>query len=171
MNSARKDKIINIIIIPLFSVIIAVLELVLSSLPNIQLTFLLIFVFSKTLSLKQNLLIVLLYVILDNLFMASFSFVYFPFMLIGWMIIPIGLKTIFKKVDSPLGLAFISILFSFIYCYIYLIPTVLILRVDFLTYFIPDIPFEIILALSSFISILWLYAPLSAVLNKYLKKT
>lgn len=167
----RKTKILNIVMIPLLAVIMATLEFAMSSLPNIQFTFLLIFVFSKTLSLKQNLLIILIYVILDNLFMASFSYIYFPFMLFAWCIIPIALNTIFKNVTKPLPLALISILFAFIYCWIYIIPSVLIMKVDFLAYFIPDIPFEVILALSSFISILWLYEPIKKIINKTMKKT
>jgi hypothetical protein len=49
-----------------------------------------------------------------------------------------------------------------------LIPQAFITEVDLAAYWIADIPFEILLALSSFLTILWLYQPSIKVLQ-YLK--
>ena len=98
--------------------------------------------------------------------MSSFNIMYTPWMLIGWLIIPITLCTIFKKVNSNIILAFLGVFYSFIYCWLYIIPNVMILEIDPLAYFVSDIPFELILAGSSFLSILLLYDPLSNVFDK-----
>ena len=100
--------------------------------------------------------------------MGSFNILYLPFMLVGWLIIPIMLNTLFKKVDSNIKLAFLGLLFSFIYCLIYIIPNCIILEVDFITYLFADISWEILLAISSFISIILLYDPCSKIFDKFL---
>ena len=102
--------------------------------------------------------------------MGSFNFIYVPFMLIGWLIIPVLLNTIFKKVNSNILLAVLGVMFSFIYCWIYIIPNCIILQTDFFSYLIADLIWEILLACSSFITILLLYTPCSNVLDKVLKR-
>ena len=102
--------------------------------------------------------------------MGSFNFIYVPFMLIGWLIIPVLLNTVFKKVNSNILLAVLGVMFSFIYCWIYIIPNCIILQTDFFSYLIADLIWEILLASSSFITILLLYNPCSNVLDKVLKK-
>lgn len=155
----KKINVKDICIIAVSTAIIFVLEQLLSFLPNIQLTVFLIVLFSKKLKFLKTIIIVIIHTILDNLVMGSFNIIFFPFMLIGWSIIPIMLSTLFKKINSSLGLSLLGILFSFIYCFIMIIPNIIILKIEFLPYFIADIPFELLLALSSFLSILWLYKP------------
>lgn len=157
----KKINVKDICIIAVSTAIIFVLEQLLSFLPNIQLTVFLIVLFSKKLKFLKTIIIVIIHTALDNLIMGSFNIIFFPFMLLGWLIIPIMLSTVFRKINSPLCLALLGMLFSFVYCFIMLIPNIIILKVDFLPYFIADIPFELLLALSSFISILWLYKPCS----------
>jgi len=160
-------KIKDITIIAIFSTLLFLQEQIFTFIPNFQLTVFLLVVYSKSFGLVRTLLIVLIHTILDNIFMSSFSFLYFPFMLIGWSIIPIVLCTIFKNVENIYLLAAIGALCSFIYCWLFIIPQVLITDVDVLHYIIVDIPWEILLALSSFLSILWLYKPCSSFLIKY----
>jgi hypothetical protein len=50
-----------------------------------------------------------------------------------------------------------------------LIPQVFLTEVDLYAYWVADIPFEIMLALSSFLTILWLYQPSIKVLKQILK--
>lgn len=157
-------------IIAVLTALLFVQEQLLSFLPNVQLTVFLIVLYSKALGLIKTSLIVIIHTILDNLFMASFNIVYFPFMLIGWMIIPIIICSLFKNCESPLLLALMGILFSFIYSWLFIIPNVIILDVNALDYFIADIIYEIILAVSSFITILWLYKPCRNVLNNIMNK-
>lgn len=159
-------KIKDITIIAIFSTLLFLQEQLLTFIPNFQLTVFLLVIFSKSLGLVRTLLIVLIHTILDNIFMSSFSFLYFPFMLIGWSIIPIVLCTIFKKVEKPYQLAIIGAVCSFIYCWLFIIPQALLTDVDIIHYIVVDIPWEIILAISSFLSILWLYKPCSNFLIK-----
>lgn len=150
----------DIIIISVLTSILFVLEQVLTFIPNVQMTFLLIIVFSKVLKTYKTLIIILIHVLLDNIFMGSFNIIFIPFMLIGYSIIPILLNTCFKKVESETLLAFLSIMFSFIYCFMYIIPNVIIMNINILDYIIADLPFTIILSISSFVSVLWLFRPL-----------
>lgn len=156
----------DITLIAALTAILFCQEQLLTFLPNFQLTVFLLVLYSKRLGLMKTSIIVLIHVILDNLVMGSFNFIYTPFMLAGWIIIPITLNTIFKKVNSPIGLALLGIMFSFIYSWLFIIPNIIILEVDFWVYFYSDIWWEIILAISSFLSILWLYKPCYNVLDK-----
>lgn len=160
----------DITLIALMTTILFAQEQLLTFIPNVQLTVFLLVVYSKKLGLIKTVVITFIHVILDNMVMGSFNLLFIPFMLIGWMIIPISLNTIFKKVESNITLAILGVVFSFIYCWIYIIPNCVMLQVDFHTYFFADLIWEIILAGSSFLTILLLYEPCSNVLNKVLKK-
>lgn len=166
----HKITVEDMAIIAVLTALLFVQEQLLSFLPNVQLTVFLIVLYAKALGFLKTSLIVIIHTILDNLFMASFNILYFPFMLIGWMIIPIVICSLFKKCESPLALAMMGILFSFIYSWLFIIPNVMILEVNALDYFIADIIYEIILAASSFITILWLYKPCRNVLNNIMNK-
>ena len=91
---------------------------------------------------------------------------YFPFMLIGWELIPIIVCTIFKNTENTYVLAIVGFVCSFIYSWLFIIPNVLLTKVDIMIYFINDLTFEFLLAISSFLSILWLYKPCSKLLLK-----
>ena len=98
--------------------------------------------------------------------MSSMNPVFMTFMMIGWSIIPIVLHIV--KVDSSMGLALLSIVFALVYSWVYIIPNVLVYEMDFMAYLMADIPFEVLLAMSSFITTLWLYEPCKKVFIKYL---
>lgn len=160
------NKTKDIVLVAILATILFAQEQVLLFLPSVQLTFFLIILFSKALGLKRASLIVIIYVFLDNMFMASFNMVYTPFMLVGWLIIPISLNTIFKEVNDSFNLALLAILFSLLYCWIYIIPATIIMDMPFIPYLMADIPFEIIMCISSFITTLWLYDPCIKVFKK-----
>lgn len=170
MNSARKKIIFDITLIAVLTAILSVQEFLLTFLPNMQFTVILIVLYAKILGTKRTLIIIVIHVILDNLLLGSFNIIYFPTMLIGWSLVPILLNTIFKKVTSPFGLACLSVIFSLVYCWLFIIPSVIISKVDFIPYLISDIPFELILASCSFITVYWLYEPLSKVMNNLTNK-
>lgn len=156
----------DIILLALLTAILFIQEQILSFLPNIQLTVFLIILYSKVFKTKKTIVMVLIYVILDNLFMGSMSLLYTPAMLIGWLIIPITMGTIFKNVEKPLYLGLLGVMYSFIYSFLFIIPNMILTKISFAAYMISDIPFEIMLAGSSFITIIWLYEPLKKVLEK-----
>ena len=169
----KKNNVItikDITLIALLTTILFVQEQLLSILPNIQLTVFLLVLYSKKLGFIKTTIICFIHVLLDNLIMGSFNVIYMPFMFIGWMIIPISLNTIFKKVNSNILLAFLGLLFSFLYCWIYIIPNTLILEVSFISYLVADILWEVLLSTSSFLTILLLYEPCSNLFDKYIKK-
>lgn len=159
----------DITIIAVMTTILFVQEQLLASLPGVQLTVFLIVLFSKKLGLAKTSIIIVLHVLLDNFYMSSFSLMFTPTMLIGWLIIPLSLCTVFKKVESPILLALLGVLYSFIYCWLYIIPSYFLISISPIAYLISDITFEIALAVISFVSILFLYKPCSKIfelLNK-----
>lgn len=158
----------DITLIALLTTLLFVQEQALIFIPNVQLTVFLILLYSKKLGFIRTSLIVFIHVLLDNLVMGSFNLLYTPFMFVGWILIPLLMCTFFKKIESNIALAFLGILFSFLYSWAFIIPNCIVLSVDIFTYLTADIVFEIILALSSFLSILLLYNPLSKVLDRIL---
>lgn len=163
-------KIKDITLIAIFSVILFVQEEILSFIPNVNLTIFLIVLYSKTLGIKRTILIIFIYCLLDNFVMNSFNVYFTPCIFATLILIPIFINTIFKNTNGKLKLSFLGAIFSLIYCWSFMVPSVLIYKMDFLSYIIADIPFEILLAMSSFISILLLYNSCSKVINNLLIK-
>ena len=160
----------DIAIIAVMTTILFVQEQLLSSLPGVQLTIFLIILYSKKLGLAKTALIIFLHVMLDNFYMSSFSLMYTPPMLVGWLLIPLTLCTILKKVESPIILGLLGVIYSFIYCWLYIIPNYLIMHIGPIAYLSTDIIFEFILAICSFASILILYKPCSKIFDLLLSK-
>ena len=168
------SRIKDITIIAILAAILFIQELALSGLPNIQLTILLIIVYTKTLGIKRTIFIVMIHTILDNL-VWGFDLRYFIPMLIGWLLIPLSIGTLFRKVNKVIILALLGVAYAFIYSWLLSLPYLLISESAFIGYLAGDVLFEIILAASSFITILWLYEPLYKALfkldNEYYQRT
>ena len=160
------NKIKDITLCAICTSILVVQEQILAFLPNIQLTLFLMVVFSKKLGLIRTIIIITCYTLIDGLVGGPFNIIYITFMLIGWLIIPILLCTIFKKVQSPLYLALLGVMFAFTYSWINIIPNLILTSATIISYLIADYPFELLLAASSFLSILWLYTPIERVFKK-----
>lgn len=165
----HKIRVFDICLIAVLAAITLALEYLLLGIPNVRLTVLLLVLYSKKLGIIKTTLIIIIYSLVDCLINGGIHYVFYPVMLLGWLIIPLSLNTIFKKIEEPLYLGLLGVLFSFIYCWMYILPTILIMDMKFIPYLLSDIPFEIILATSSFLSILWLYKPLSSLFDKILK--
>ena len=101
--------------------------------------------------------------------MGSFDFYYVPTMMIGFSLIPITINTIFKKIDNVILLGLIGVMHAFIYSWLFIIPTVFLYQIDIINYLIMDIPYELILAASTFITVFGLYRPLIKLFNHYIK--
>lgn len=160
----KKIRTKDIALLAMLTAILFVQEQILTFIPQFQFTVLLLVLYSKTLGFLKTSIIIVIHVILDNLVMGSLSYLYTPAMLVGWLIIPLLFTKVFKKVNSPLGLACLSIICSLLYCWSFIPINVLATDVDFWVYIISDIPFEIMLAVYSFLTILWLYKPLEKVM-------
>ena len=159
----------DLVLIALLTSILFLQEQLLSFIPNVQLTFFLIVLYSKKLGIVKSSLIILIYVIIDNLLSGSFSLLFIPFMLIGLLLIPLSLNTIFKKVNSNLYLAILGIMYSFIFSFINIIPGCIMFNLTFKEYLINDLYWEIILAINSFLTILLLYNACSKIFDIYLR--
>ena len=164
-----KFKIYDLVLISALTAILFVQEQLLSGIPGVQLTIFLIVLYSRKLGFVKSSIIVILHVLLDNFYMNSFSLQYTPAMLVGWMIIPIVICGLCKKVESPIIFALLGALFSFIYCWMYILPNYLLHQVDPFVYLGSDIIFEIILSFTSFITILFLYKPCYKLLSLLMK--
>ena len=170
----RQNRIVitvrDITLIALLAVVLFVQEEALTFVPGLQFTVFLLVFYSKKLGLWRTSIIVLIHVFLDNLAIGTFSIIYTPFMFLGWIIIPLTMCTIFKKVESSWLLAILGAVYSFIYCWMYFIPDCLIIGIRFIPRFMSDILWEVLMAVMSFLSLLLLYKPLSKVLDPMIKR-
>ena len=117
MGHNYRIRVFDLALIAIFTAILFAQEQILTSLPGLQLSVFLMVLFSKTLGLTKTSIIIVLYVLLDSFYMNSFSLQYTPVMFCGWLLIPLSLTTIFKKVESPLILGLLGAIYSFIYFY------------------------------------------------------
>ena len=154
-------------LISLFSAILFVQEEALTMVPNVQLTFLLVCVYSATIGLKYSSIIILVHVLLDNLFMNTFNLYCMVPQYIG-LFIACLFGYLFRNKNEYIQGIFSS-LAALIYCILYLLVNIWFLDAKFIPYLIADIPFEIILMVSSFITIIFLYKPLVKVIKNFLK--
>lgn len=166
----QKLTIRKMIVYAILTAILFVQEQVLSFLPNIQLTVFLIVVYTKVLGGIPTIIITIIHIFLDCILNGGLSPLIFIPMCIGWMIIPITLGTFFKNVENPLILALFGILYSICYSICFTITNCLFLKINVKAYILADIPFVILLSMSSFVSILVLYQPTSMILKKCLEK-
>jgi len=155
----------DIVLAGVFAAILLVQKELLAFIPNVSLTVFLIVLYSKSFGKKMTLFILLVYVLLDNIIMGNMGLIFVPFQYIGWALIPLLLCTVFKGVNDPLRLALLSALFSFLYCWVMVIPGVIVMHVSVGAYLAADITFELVLAASSFVSVLLLYRPCHRVLS------
>ena len=151
-------------IISLMAVILFVQEELLTILPNIQLTFLLLSLFAVIFGIKYSLLIVSIHVILDNMVMGSLTPVVMIPMFLGYTIL-IVVMWLLKKEKLPIKIIGASIC-AWIYCMLFLIANAIFLDIDIHAYFVSDIPFEILLILSTIFSMTYLYRPLEKVISR-----
>lgn len=158
----NKNFVKKLCLCSLYAVILFTQEQVLSFIPNVQFTFLIIIVVGSVLGLKWGSLIVIINVIMDNLFCGSFvPYVVIP-MLIGEEItLLFGYLT--RKSNLFIVIIF-GVLASLIYCYMFIPFNAIFLKVNFLSYFLADILFEIILVISTILTLIWLYNPLKKVI-------
>jgi hypothetical protein len=168
---ADKMRLKRLIFIAMCIAILFIQEQVLLIIPNVQFTTLLIVLYAAIFKFRETLLIIVVYVFLDNLTLSTFYPLMMAPMLIGWSIIPISYHTFLRRTKNPYILAFYGILFAVIYGWIFVPFRILEQEVfELWPYIIADIPFQIVMALSNFITILWLFTPLYNTLSNELNK-
>ena len=155
-------------ILVVLTTILFVQEELLTFIPNVQLTFLLVVVYGATIGIRDGSLVILVHVLLDNLFMGTFNLYCMVPQFLG-LFITLVMARIFKNKNEIIQSAF-GALGALIYCWLYVLVNIWFLNVRFMDYFIADIPFVIILVASTIVSILFLYKPLIKIINKFLNE-
>ena len=155
----------RIVLIAIFSAILFAQEEALTILPNVQFTQCLIAIYYYSFGLVDTLIIVTIHTLLDNLVMGSFNLMYTPAMLIGWISLPLILH-LFRKIKNRWFISAIVGLHGLIYSWIFVFVSVVLYKVEFLPYFLADIPFEIILVVCGFVTTFLLIEPLTKVLRE-----
>ncbi len=152
--------------------IIFVQEQALVFLPNIQFTVLLILLFSSVFTWKESVIMILVYVLLDSLYMGAMNPFTIAPLVIGWMLIPISYHTILKRTENEIVLAMFAFVFGFVFGWIF-IPFNMIQTgiTNPIPYLIADIPFEVIMACCGFLSVAYAYQPLKRALNQIVEQS
>jgi len=146
--------------------ILFVQEELLTFIPNVQLTFLLVVVYGATIGIRDGALVILVHVLLDNLFMGSFNLYCMVPQYLG-LFFTLCMARLFKNKNEIIQAIFGAV-GALVYCWLYVLVNIWFLNVRFIDYFIADIPFEIILVASTVITILFLYKPLVKLINNLL---
>ncbi len=171
-------KVIDLAVIAILTVIVFTVEQALSFIPNVQLTVVLLIIYTKVVGFKKTIIIVLLHTVIDNLYNGSINpFIVMP-MLIGWSLIPILLSTIFRKFDSPVWMMLFAFIFGFVYGWMFIPFASYQFGINAWAYFLSDLPFEAVMGVSGAISVGLFYTPIMTFLKEqpilqkdsYLKK-
>jgi len=151
--------------------IIFVQEQALMFIPNVQFTVLLIVLFVSVFTLRESLAMIFVYVLLDNLYMGTFNPFYMIPMFTGWAMIPVFYHTILRGTKNEVKLAVFGIFFASIYGFMF-VPFNMIQTGIYnpVPYILADLPFQLVMAVSNFFTILWLYQPLYKVVSKELEQ-
>lgn len=147
--------------------IIVVQKLLLVVIPNFQFSTLLLVLFFYVFGTKPMLLITLLYVVVDNLWFGTFHFIYTPVMFLAWSSLSLLLIPFKKRSSNVWFLGLLGMLHAVIYSFCFGFTTAMIYEIDMIAYIISDIPFTLILMVSNFLTIIWLFKPLCKVMSKY----
>jgi len=157
----------RLILIAMAVTIIFVQEQLLMFLPNVQLTTLLIILFVTVFKFKESVIMIVVYVLLDNLFLGGLNPFTMGAMLAAWMLIPIAWHTVLGKTRNVQALAIFGFVFGFVYGFVFIPFTMIQTEVfELWPYMLADLPFQGIMATTNFLTVLWLYEPLYKVFEE-----
>lgn len=162
-HKKTKITIKQLAILAFMTSILFIQEQLLSFIPNVQFTFMLIALYTSVFGLGKVSIIIFAHVLLDNLFMSSINPIVMLPMLIGYLIFAILVNLVKNK--SLIFIILFASIGSVIYCLCFLVANALFLDISIWAYFIADIPFEIILVISTIITIMYAYRPLEKILK------
>ena len=138
-----------------FTTIIFVLEMALASIPNVQVTTVLMMILAQKLGegrKKEYALYVLLYIMLQGMFWG-FNF-YLISMYVGWLLWGfLSWKITHWRIENQ---ALVGFLFAFIYGLTFYPLTYLVYLTPLIPYVIADFPFALTMAVSNALTIIWL---------------
>lgn len=161
----------RLILMAMSITILVVQEMLLMVIPNVQFTTLLIVLYASLFTFKENIIMIFIYVFIDSLYMGALNPLYMIPMVIGWSLIPIAYHTVLKQTTSEVKLAVFGLIFGFLYGWTFIPFRMIELGIDeFWPYLILDLPFEMIMAVANFVTILWLFKPLHKTLAEEFKQ-
>lgn len=141
--------------------IVFVQEQLLVMIPNVQFTVVLLVVFASIFSFREMTVLILGYVLLDNMYMGGFNLFYMVPMIVAWMLIPISYHTILKRTNNEHYLAIFAFVFGFVYGWMFIPFNMIQYGVtNVIPYLIADIWFEVTMAVVGSITVLYLFKPL-----------
>lgn len=146
-----------------FTTILFVQEEVLTIIPSVQFTFLLILLYGATIGIGYGSIVVVAHVLLDNLYMASFTIFTIGPMIIGYEVTLIVGYLLRNKSEWILATA--SIFCALLYAGLFIPINIYVYDVDLLAYVIADIPFDLVMVSCNFITVLFLFKPLKRVIE------
>ncbi len=163
--SKRTVNVRELCFLALMAAVLFVQETLLSSLPNIQLTVMLLMVYAATVGISKAALVMTVHVLLDNLLWGSMSPTNLFPMWFGWFsVLVIG----FLLRNRSLGwLVSGAVLGSVLYILIYAVVQCRVFRLDLATYLVTGLLFEILLCCSSAITVAFLYQPAEKLLKRF----
>ncbi len=160
----------KMIMISLSIAIVFTQEQLLVFLPNVQLTVLLILLFVSVYSFKESMILITGYVLLDSLYMGGLNPFYLIPMLLSWYLIPVSYHTIMRKTTNEVKLSIFAFAFGFVYGWVFIPFRMVQTGIDELwPYLVADLPFEIIMATTGLLTVLWLFKPLHSTMEQIMK--
>jgi hypothetical protein len=167
-NSAKQLQMLTFT--AMYLAVIVVLESLLSGIPNVQLTVVLLMVFGAVFPKRMFLPFLAAYVLIDNftglVLIGSLDPIIIVPMFLGWTILVYSAHAIRRR---PLywQIAF-GVLFAFVYGWIYLPAHMLRFGLTtFWPYLVADFPFELMMAASNLVTVPLLYPLLTTLLRKW----
>lgn len=158
----------EVVLLSFMTTVLFIQQIALSAIPNIQFSFLLVVVYTKAFGTRNTMMITLLHVFANVLIYGGYMYVIAPFMVLGyWSVIAIVQVTPRSKKNYNIRLAVAGFIGSLTYSWILAIPSIFILGLNWKLYLAADLVWELVLGLSSFITILFLFEPLEKVLKNY----
>lgn len=157
----------RLLMISLSIAILFTQEQLLMFIPNVQLTVLLIILFVSVFSFKESIMMITAYVFLDSLYMGGFNLFYMVPMMLAWYLIPLSYHTILRRTKNEHKLAIFALVFGFVYGWMFIPFNMIQTGIpNFIPYLLADLPFELIMATTGFLTVLWIYKPLYKVLTE-----
>ena len=142
------------------------LETALAFIPNIQLTFLLLLIYSKRLGTIKTLIIIFVHVLIDTMLFGGLMSIYMVSMLVGYAFIPLLANTVLRRVKNVYVLALFSGLSGLLYAWSFIPPTIILYNVPILGYLAADIPFTAVLIANNILTTLILYKPIDRIFQE-----
>ena len=163
--SKRYTSVGELCFLALMAAVLFVQETLLSSLPNIQLTVLLLMVYAATVGLSRSILIMTVHVLLDNLLWGSMSPTQFIPMWLGWFLVLLIGYLLRKRSLALIVVG--AVVGSILYCLSFAAFQCLFLRLDLVKYLIADALFEVLLCCSSAVTVTFLYRPAETLIKRF----